>query len=393
MMVFVLPRLLPVVLLITLPPSVSSSGTGSLLLCHPRWFLFGQRCLSFYPVWSSWRDAIFLCSQSGGDLVSIHTPEDLQFVAQVANTSTPVWLGGYEEQQNGSWFWTDDTPFRISSWISGPKTAGAAGACLEMTPNGGELHSAPCEELKFYICSMKASSDVIKSTEEQPEAGMFTSVPPTHSSIVPGVDLFDVLWSKSDALPEEILHSSTFLRELRSGHVTEQCYSSFMQQEALYLTRVRSTLEVLIRNLEETDDIRPLLLDTLKLYSSTKLRLLASRPPQVLHYPLQLYHSVVLEEPVYWLVALSARPCLRYFLAQELLEEPLMSRSMTNNFYQEWSKDSLNEVTWINRYKKVIKENQDHMDVFKAINIFREHMMAQKAFYKALVCSSEEGKQ
>ncbi|XP_005754137.1 uncharacterized protein LOC102200938 [Pundamilia nyererei] len=36
------------------------------------------------------------------------------------------------------------------------------------------------------------------------------------------------------------------------------------------------------------------------------------------------------------------------------------------------------------RYKKVIKENQDHMDAFKAINIFREHMMAQKAFYKAL---------
>uniref|UniRef100_A0A669EZE4 Uncharacterized LOC102079799 n=1 Tax=Oreochromis niloticus TaxID=8128 RepID=A0A669EZE4_ORENI len=331
-----------------------SPGTGSSLSCHPRWFLFGRRCLSFYPVWSSWSDANFLCSQSGGDLVSIHTPEDLQFVAQVANTSTHVWLGGYQEQQNGSWFWTDDTPFRISSWISGPKTAGAAGACMEMTPNDGKLQSTPCDELKFYICSMNASSDVIKSTEEQLEPG-----------IVPGVDLFDVLWSKSDALAEEILHSYSFIRELRSGRVTEQCYSSFMQQEALYLTRVRSTLE----------------------------RLLASPPTQWLHYPLQLYHSVVLEEPVYWLVALSARSCLRYFLAQELLEEPLMSRSMTNSFYQEWTKDSMKEVTWINRYKKVIKENQDHMDVFKAINIFREHMMAQKAFYKALVCSSEEGKQ
>ncbi|XP_039466371.1 macrophage mannose receptor 1-like [Oreochromis aureus] len=382
MMVCVLLSLLPVVLLITSSALVSSSGTGSSLSCHPRWFLFGRRCLSFYPVWSSWSDANFLCSQSGGDLVSIHTPEDLQFVAQVAITTTPVWLGGSQEQQNGSWFWTDDTPFRINSWISEPKTAGAAGACMEMTPNDGKLQSAPCDELKFYICSMNASSDVIKSTEEQLEPG-----------IVPGVDLFDVLWSKSDALAEEILHSSSFLRELQSGHVTEQCYSSFMQQEALYLTRVRSTLEALIRNLEETDDIRPLLLDTLKLYSSTNQSLLASRPPQWLHYPLQLYHSVVLEEPVYWLVALSAWPCLRYFLAQELLEEPLMSRSMTNSFYQEWSKDSLNEVTWINRYKKVIKENQDHMDVFKAINIFREHMMAQKAFYKALVCSSEEGKQ
>ncbi|XP_030609756.1 uncharacterized protein LOC115797337 isoform X2 [Archocentrus centrarchus] len=379
MMVCVLVRVLSAVLLIN---SVSSSGTDSALSCQPRWFLFGQRCLAFYPVWSSWSDAKFVCSQSGGDLVSIHTPEDQQFVAQVANTAAPVWLGGYQEQQNGPWFWTDGTPFRISSWITQrQKTAGGGWACMEMIPTGGELHSTPCEELKFYICSMRASSTITNSTKKEPEPG-----------IVPGVDLFDVVWSKSDLLAEEILHSSSFIKELQSGHMKQGCYSSFMQQEALYLNRVSSTLEVLIRNLQDADDIRSLLLDTLKLYSSRNQSGLASPPPQWLHHPLHSFHSVVLEEPVYWLVALSARACLRNFLTQELLHEPLMSGSMTDSFYQEWSKDSLKEVTWINRYKKVIKENQDQMDVFKAINIFREHMMAQKPLYKAVVCEAEDGK-
>lgn len=71
-----------------------------------------------------------------------------------------------------------------------------------------------------------------------------TSVPPAHAGLVPGVDLFDVVWSKSDVVAVEILRSSSFLRELQSGHVTQSCFSRFMQQEALYMSRVGSTLEV-----------------------------------------------------------------------------------------------------------------------------------------------------
>lgn len=66
-----------------------------------------------------------------------------------------------------------------------------------------------------------------------------------HSAgIVPSVSLFDVVWGYSYLLAEEILNSSSFLRELGSGHLTERCYSHFIQQEALYLHRVSSTLQV-----------------------------------------------------------------------------------------------------------------------------------------------------
>lgn len=36
------------------------------------------------------------------------------------------------------------------------------------------------------------------------------------------------------------------------------------------------------------------------------------------------------------------------------------------------------------RYKKVIEEHQNEMDVFKAVNIFRTHINSQKSLYKAV---------
>ena len=73
--------------------------------------------------------------------------------------------------------------------------------------------------------------------------------------------------------------------------------------------------------------------------------------PKWLKYSLQSFHSVVLEEPVYWLVALSARACLHKFLVEELLlSEPiLVSGPEANSFYQQWRRDSMKDVDWINR--------------------------------------------
>ncbi|XP_038588582.1 uncharacterized protein LOC119913259 isoform X2 [Micropterus salmoides] len=387
-MVCVLVPLVLTVLLTETSASLSSSGTEQVFSCPSRWLLFGQRCFAFYPVWSSWSDADLLCSQAAGKLASLHTPEERQFVRLLANTHTPVWLGGYQEQQNGSWFWSDDLPFRMSDWTNQRQgNTSEGGACLEMEPKSGKLHSTPCRELRFYICSTTRSTlSKVLPSDRKP-------------GIVTGVSLFDVMWGNSDLLAEEILHSSSFLKKLHSGQLTRRCFNYFIQQEALYLHSVSGTLETLMCSVQEADEnTRSLLLDTLKHYSSRNQSLLISPPPQWLHFALQSFHSVVLEEPVYWLVALSARACLRDFLAGEQLFSELKpgallvsgSKVKAGSIYQEWSEESLKEVAWTHRYRKVIEEYQDQMDVFKAINIFRQHMMNQKSFYKAVTCDVED---
>ncbi|XP_038588236.1 uncharacterized protein LOC119913003 isoform X1 [Micropterus salmoides] len=288
MMVCVLVPLLLTVLLTETSASLSASaGTEQVFSCPPRWLLFGQRCFAFYPVWSSWSDADLLCFQAAGKLASLHTPEERQFVRLLPNTHTTVWLGGYQKQQNSSWFWSDNSSFRMSDWTNQrQRKTNKGGACLEMAPKSGKLHSAPCRELRFYICSTTASS----SSEVLPSD--------RKPGLVPSVSLFDVVWGNSDSLAEEILRSSSFLRELRSGQLTQRCYNNFIQQEALYLHRVSSTLETLMCSLQEADEnTRSLLLDTLKHYRSRNQSLFISPPPQWLHFALQSFHYVVLEQP------------------------------------------------------------------------------------------------
>ncbi|KAI9524380.1 hypothetical protein NQZ68_018063, partial [Dissostichus eleginoides] len=86
--------------------------------------------------------------------------------------------------------------------------------------------------------------------------------------LVPGASLWDVVWGFSELQADEILRSSSFFQELRAGNLTQRCYTHFLQQEALYLTGVSSTLEALIGRLQEADETRSLLQETLKHYSS-----------------------------------------------------------------------------------------------------------------------------
>ncbi|KAM6959719.1 uncharacterized protein LKV04_021374 [Tautogolabrus adspersus] len=252
-----------------------------------------------------------------------------------------------------------------------------------MDPKNGELNSAPCGELRFFICSVEGSSEVLPSDRK-----------PVQSELVAGVRMFDVVWSYSNMLVEDILRSSSFVRQFRTGQLTQSCFTSFIQQEALYLYRVSSTLEALISSLHEADDVRSLLQETLKHYSGTNQTILTSPPPPWLIGALQSFHSVVLEDPIYLLVALSARSSLRSLLIrnQELqsgLEQVSGSVVTAERLYHEWREDSLKEVTWTQRYSKLIEDHRDNLDVFKAVNIFREHMMNQKSFHKSLDCDAE----
>uniref|UniRef100_A0A673AAA9 C-type lectin domain-containing protein n=1 Tax=Sphaeramia orbicularis TaxID=375764 RepID=A0A673AAA9_9TELE len=136
----------------------SCSGAESPSSCPPQWTEFRHRCFGFYPVWSTWSSAKSLCSQTGGDLVSLHTPDDRRFISQLVGVDAVVWLGGYWTPQKDSWFWTDGSSFRGDVWTDRPTGKSTENtACVEMTTKSGEVNSAPCGELRFYICSSKAN--------------------------------------------------------------------------------------------------------------------------------------------------------------------------------------------------------------------------------------------
>ncbi|KAM3590452.1 uncharacterized protein V6R79_009873 [Siganus canaliculatus] len=373
-------RLLSFVLTLLLFETSPSSGAEPPSPCPPRWLLSGNRCFAFFPVWSSWNAADFLCAQTGGALASLHTPEERRLVRQAAAAFTPVWLGGVQVQ-NGSWFWSDDSAFDISSWTNQTLEDSREGGACAYTYTSAELVSAPCEELSFYICSIRAGSDWLPETGASPAVKRFAD----------GVGLFDVMWSFSDSLVEEILQSSSVLTELRSRNGTASCYARFRQQEALYLHRVSSTLETLLWTRPPAlDDVALLLTEAFKHYRSRLQTLPPGPPPLWLTSALQAFHSVVLDEPLYLLVALSARSSLYGLFSHSRTGSPQGPEGPDLDLYQDWREEVEREASWTLRFRKVLQKHQDQMDEYKSVRVFREHMMNQKLLHKAVSCDEEE---
>lgn len=64
----------------------------------------------------SWANAETICSELGGHLVSINSPEEQEFVQGIAdeNMIDNLWLGGYWDDE--VWKWTDGSEFTYSNW-------------------------------------------------------------------------------------------------------------------------------------------------------------------------------------------------------------------------------------------------------------------------------------
>lgn len=351
-------------LLVLLLVSLSSG------LCPDHWLLLGQRCFAVYPVWASWSSAETLCSQSDSHLVSLRSNKDVEFVQKiVTKLSAPVWTGGYSLSQSDVWFWSDGSDFDPD--VRTNRSSGnfkRDAACLEMTTEDGEVKSAPCAELRFYICSRKISSESY-STEQ--------AVVP--SGLAPGVSLFALMWDQSESVMEETLRSSSLLRQLQAGSVAQSCYELFSQQEALYKGLLYRMLQAMAFTPEADPGVKSLLLEATEFYQTRVSKQDLSAAPLWLQFALQSFHSLVAEEPVYLLVALSARAALNSFVLQSL--PPPQSGAALR-----WRQEREGDVDFTHRARKVIENLQSKMDVFKSIDIFRRHMMNQKSLHKHVEC-------
>jgi hypothetical protein len=77
----------------------------------------------------TWHDAQNFCASTGGHLVTISSVEENQFVYDL---SSGGWLGGTDENSEGSWEWLTGEPWSYSNWNSGePNNCGDPGCTPE----------------------------------------------------------------------------------------------------------------------------------------------------------------------------------------------------------------------------------------------------------------------
>ncbi|XP_033839752.1 uncharacterized protein LOC117386489 [Periophthalmus magnuspinnatus] len=209
------------------------------------------------------------------------------------------------------------------------------------------------------------------------------------SGLSPGQSLSSVMWGRSHLVAEEILGSSSFLLHLRSGSITQSCYDRFSRQEALYLGLVHRTLEASYDPDADPDtdpEVGCLLLDTKELYRSRSFAQDPAAAPRWLRFALQSFHFVVVDNPLYLLVALSARSFLNSFVLESVPLPGFMRSPESESLYQRWREEAEEELTLTHRFKDVIEKHQNKSDIYKTINVFREHLMNQKILHRHIEC-------
>ncbi|XP_071505817.1 macrophage mannose receptor 1-like [Diadema antillarum] len=124
---------------------------------------FGGHCY-YVPneaVFAEWFTARYICqSQYGGELVSIHSQEENEFVRNLAFGTQgvrSVWLG-LTRSETGGFKYTDGTPVDYVHWANGEPTedwAGSTEDCVEIYTNEyGKWNDEDCYASASYVCKM-----------------------------------------------------------------------------------------------------------------------------------------------------------------------------------------------------------------------------------------------
>jgi len=121
--------------------------------CPDGWKSQGYNCYKFFDERKSWVLADLHCTDFGGHLVSVHSPEENKFVADLMLGSNDVWMGGADLIKEGEWKWSDGTPFGYTNWwYNGPNNDGEED-CVSLMM-GKTWNDQPCDRKNKFICKI-----------------------------------------------------------------------------------------------------------------------------------------------------------------------------------------------------------------------------------------------
>ncbi|XP_042222772.1 C-type mannose receptor 2-like [Homarus americanus] len=89
--------------------------------CDDGWMGFDKYCYwyndpDYVYLSATYSDARSDCQSKGGDLVSIHSAEENDFVVALTSPYDSTWIGMTSSSHEGSFQWTDDTSITYTNW-------------------------------------------------------------------------------------------------------------------------------------------------------------------------------------------------------------------------------------------------------------------------------------
>ncbi|XP_047387892.1 CD209 antigen-like protein E isoform X2 [Sciurus carolinensis] len=130
---------------------INASLAGLCRPCPWSWEAFQESCYFFSRTLGSWEDSVSSCQAMGAHLVIINNTAEQRFLRYWdIRKSQRTWIGLSDHNNEGSWYWVDNTPLRLSFWKEGEPNDSGNEDCVELVAE--DWNDSKCAAQNFWVC-------------------------------------------------------------------------------------------------------------------------------------------------------------------------------------------------------------------------------------------------
>ena len=102
----------------------------------------------------TWDEARADCEMEGGDIISLHSEQEANLVAQKTSQGYQNFWTGLARGGDGSFSWVDGTPYDFEFWLDGEPNSqeGDYEDCVEAYYMTAQWNDAYCTDYKGVVC-------------------------------------------------------------------------------------------------------------------------------------------------------------------------------------------------------------------------------------------------
>jgi len=131
------------------PCTAATCTAGECVATGTGWTHYSGHCYKYFSETKTWGDARTACQAEGADLVSTANSAENSFAVSIA--AATFWTGLNDQASEGSWKWTDGSPYNWSSWSGGEPNNSGNEDCMHVYTNS-HWNDLPCSASVAYMC-------------------------------------------------------------------------------------------------------------------------------------------------------------------------------------------------------------------------------------------------
>nr|QNH72458.1 toxin candidate TRINITY_DN21905_c3_g5_i1.p1 [Ceriantheomorphe brasiliensis] len=134
--------------------------------CPGGWHSWKGKCYRAVKWRNTWFGARGHCKKMGGELVSIHSMAENNFVRGVLSKHSS-WIGFYDIKHENHFEWSDGSQADFTHWFEDQPNNYNNGDCTELGFVGNTWNDASCDKLLSYTCKRDQIQKNVKDTDRR----------------------------------------------------------------------------------------------------------------------------------------------------------------------------------------------------------------------------------